>query len=412
MRPCQVLAQPSPTESRASTSDSSRAATLVQLARAIETTTARRSPRRRRRVPGALVVAPSSSFGSLAGFASSPDGRWIAAGDADGCCRLFDADVAGAGVPMAVADAAPGVCIRRLRGPRGRTASPSPPAGGGRPLRLVAKTDARRRAGAAAADAPGRRPAWLSRGRGRRGSKPCGPPPGFAAEDKPRPPLPPPRRGRTSVRACWEGSAWRRAHANARRRSTTRGGNEEPPRTRARIGTGASASAAAGGWGVGAQASNASSPCAATSFRPNRRVRDRRARANASSSTAESVGAAAGGGERTARVVGLPADTRNRRRGSGSGAGSLGRPRRLRVRSVRRGSTSFWRRADSYGVRARGRGFLSGARIPPGRSTGIDIEKRAMRPVGCRRGIGASHDTDVWWSDTGVRGVCAAAYIY
>ena len=83
--------------------------------------------------PGGSSSNLSSSFGSLARFASSPDGRWTAAGDADGCCRLFDADVAGAGVPMAVADAAPASASATSRGARGALVAVAA-AGGGRPL--------------------------------------------------------------------------------------------------------------------------------------------------------------------------------------------------------------------------------------------------------------------------------------
>ena len=142
--------------------------------------------------PGGLGSSsnPSSSFGSLARFASSPDGRWIAAGDADGCCRLFDADVAGAGVPMAVADAAPGVGIRDVAWSPGAHCVAVAAAGGGRPLRLVAKTDARE-------DAPvprrPTRPGAVPLGsavEGKERVKALRAASGFAAEDKPRPMLP------------------------------------------------------------------------------------------------------------------------------------------------------------------------------------------------------------------------------
>ena len=110
----------------------------------------------------------------------------------------------------------------------------------------------------------------------------------------------------------------------------------------------------------------------------------------------ESVGAAAAAaGKRAARVVGLPGI-----RGTGGGVrargrGSpLGRPRRLRVRSVRRRRSGGARRRGTRGVRARGtrgipsraRGFLRAARArgagEEARDAGSawDVARRSVLP--------------------------------
>ena len=317
--------------------------------------------------PGGLGSSsnPSSSFGSLARFASSPDGRWIAAGDADGCCRLFDADVAGAGVPMAVADAAPGVGIRDVAWSPGAHCVAVAAAGGGRPLRLVAKTDAREDAPVPRRPTrPGAVPLGLAV-EGKERIKALRAASGFAAEDKPRPMLPThltpdavrEMLGRVRVDAARERSA---AIDDARR--------ERRAAANANIAgvTGASAAAAAtpGGWGVGAQASFA--PTAATSI-GGTAASGFDARRAAAEKENESVGAAA-----AAAGKGPPASWDSRgfeEPAAGFGLGGEG------VLSGAHAVSAF----DPYGGGGAaapapeepagfglgGEGFLSGARIPP-----------------------------------------------
>ena len=362
--------------------------------------------------PGGSSSNPSSSFGSLARFASSPDGRWIAAGDADGCCRLFDADVAGAGVPMAVADAAPGVGIRDVAWSPGAHCVAVAAAGGGRPLRLVAKTDAREDAPVPRRPTrPGAVPLGLAV-EGKERIKALRAASGFAAEDKPRPMLPThltpdavrEMLGRVRVDAARERSAAiddarreRRAAANASANAGV---------------TGASASAAAGGWGVGAQASFAA-PTAATSI-GGTAASGFAARRAAAEKENESVGAAAAAGK------GPPASWDSRgyeEPAAGFGLGGEGvlsgappSPRSIRTAAAeRRRPRPRNPRGSGSGARdsSRARGFLRAARA---RGAGEEA-----RDAGSAWDVGAakcaSHDTDVWWSDTDARR-CRRAIVY
>ena len=93
---------------------------------------------------GSAASGAASAGRPLARLALSPDGRWMVAGSADGSARLFDVDVGGIGVMLPAASVPPGVRVNDVAWSPAAHCVAVCAAGGARPLRLAAHSEAAR----------------------------------------------------------------------------------------------------------------------------------------------------------------------------------------------------------------------------------------------------------------------------